>query len=163
MRLVDDRGRLFGLVNLVDLVVVLVVLALVGAGVYKVMAVRAGPVRQTRTVELTLLAAEVRSATVDVVREGVQVWEHDSSLPFGTVTAVQVLPATKHTATADGRWILAEIPERYDLLVTLRVPALVSETAITIGRMETRIGTRVTIKTAYFALETRVVGIKIVD
>jgi hypothetical protein len=163
MRLVDERGRLFGLVNLVDLVVVLVVVALVAAGAYKVLAVRAGPVRTPRMAELTLLAAEVRDVTVNVVAGGAQVWEHDSGLPFGTVARVQVLPATKHTATADGRWVLAEMPERYDLLVTLRVPALVSETAITIGRMETRIGTKVTIKTAYYALETRVVGIKLVD
>jgi hypothetical protein len=161
--LVDDRGRLFGLINLVDGVVLLIVLALVAAGAYKVMALRSGPVRQPRMIEVTLLAPEVRQATVDVVREGAQVWEHDSSASFGTVARVQALPATKHTATADGRWVLAELPERYDLLVTLRVPALVSDAAISVGRMETRIGTKVIIKTALYSLETRVVEIRILD
>lgn len=163
MRLVDDRGRLFGLVNLVDAVVVLLVLALAGAGAYKVMALRAGPVRTPRTVELTLLAPEVRQATVAVVQEGARVWEHDSSAPFGVIARVEVRPATEHLATPDGRWVLAELPERYDLLVTLRVPALVSEEAITVGRMETRIGTRLIIKTAVFSLETRIMEIRLID
>jgi hypothetical protein len=160
LRLVDQRGRLFGLINLVDLGVIVLILALAGAGAYKVLAIRRGPVRVPRDIDFTMLVQEVRQATVDVVHEGDFVWDYDSSLPFGTIKAIQVLPATKHASTSDGRWVLTELPERYDLVLTVRAQALVSDAAIVVGRMEIRIGTKVTIKTRNYAIETRVTGIK---
>jgi len=163
LRILDEKGRLFGLVNLVDLGVVLLVLALAAAGVYKVVTVRAGPVRVPREIDFTMLVQEVRQATVDVVHAGDFVWEYDSSLPFGTVSAVEVIPATRHAQTNDGKWVLSELPERFDLLLTVRASALVSDAAIVVGRMEIRIGTKVTVKTATYAVETRVIGIHLVD
>lgn len=163
MRIVDERGRLFGWINLVDLGVIVLVLALAAAGVYKLVTARAGPVRVTRDVDFTVLVQEVRQATVDVVDAGDLVYEHDSSLPFGTVSAVEVLPATKHAQTSEGEWVLAELPDRYDLVLTVRAQAVVSETAVVVGRMEIRIGTMVTLKTATYAVETRVIGIQLVD
>ena len=43
---------------------------------------------------------------------------------MGTITDVEVLPATDQLTKADGTMVIAEKPERFNVLITIRVPVI---------------------------------------
>lgn len=163
MKLLDERGRLLGRVNVIDLAAVVLVLFVVAAAVYKVAVLNRRVVGETRPVQLLLEVTQVRDYTTRMVKPGDFVLEHNSSLPVGTIAAVRVEPAREPVQTADGRVVLAEVPERFDMLLTVDGTAVVTDQAITVGGQQVRIGAELRIKTRMYLLLSKVVGIEIRD
>ncbi len=162
LRLLDERGRLFGRINIVDLaVVVLVAFVVAGAG-YKVAGVNRRVVGEPETVRLTLEINKVREYTTRVIQTGQTLLEHNSSLPVGTITAVEVSPAVELVNTADGRIVEAVVPGRYDVILTVEGQAMVTGQAISVAGQQVRVGAEMRVKTDRYLVLTRVIGIEVI-
>lgn len=120
MRLIDDKGRLFGLVNIVDLAVVLLVVAVAARIGLKSRLLRAVNPSTLKPVEVVLLIEDVRPATADAVSEGDTIVNAKSNAVLGELIAKEVVPALKEVETADGRLVEAEAPYRKDVYITVR-------------------------------------------
>lgn len=130
----DEQGRLFGVVNIVDLAVVVVVFALLAASVGLVFFDERGDER--------------RMATVDVRTEGVQPYVADAipggPVSGGTVDRVlnrSVTPTQVLVTTADGDLLERDHPRLKTVELTLELPVTeVGDTVqfngrtVTIGR-----------------------------
>lgn len=159
--MIDRKGRVFGLINVFDLAVLLIMIALVAGVAYKLVFIGPGaePGAEERPARVTLLVEDVRQPTVDAIQVGQVVRDHDNNAVFGTIAAMQVRPAEWTVTTADGRLLLAPVPGMFDIILELDTTALVSRDAIVIARKETRIGAQVRIKTQMFSVLTAVTGI----
>ncbi|HAI21454.1 MAG TPA: hypothetical protein DCM14_06145 [Clostridiales bacterium UBA8153] len=159
--MVDRKGRVFGLINVFDLAVVVIMIALVAGVAYRLAFMGPGAERgaEQRPVRVTLLVEDVRQPTVDTIRVGQVVRDHDNNAVFGTIVAMHVRPAERTVATADGRLVSAQVPEMFDIILELDGTASVSRDAIVIARKETRIGTQVRLRTQTLFVLTVVTGI----
>jgi hypothetical protein len=159
--MIDRKGRVFGLINVFDLAVLLIMTALVAGVAYRLMFMGPGaePGAEERPARITLLVEDVRQPTVDVIRVGQVVRDHDNNAVFGTIVDIEVRPAEWTVTTADGRLLLAPVPGMFDLILELDATALASRDAIVIARKEIRIGTQVRIKTQMFSVLTIVTSI----
>ncbi|HWI61030.1 MAG TPA: DUF4330 domain-containing protein [Symbiobacteriaceae bacterium] len=135
MTIIDQKGRLFGKVNLLDL---LVVLAVLGAGswyVYDKFLAPPPPVGND-TVEVTVLVREVREATVNIVQPGLQVSDSRNNAYLGEVIAVRTVPAKKFgdngEVTATGTF--------FDHYVTIRGKGNITAASITLGGVAMKVG-----------------------
>ncbi|MEW6522495.1 MAG: DUF4330 domain-containing protein [Bacillota bacterium] len=159
--MIDKRGRLFGFINVLDLAILLVLAALVAGVTYRLVYMGAGaqPGAEERPARLTVLVEDVRQPTVDAIKVGDVVRDHDNSMVFGTIVKKEVRPAQRVVTTADGRLVLANPPDRFDITLEIDARALVTQDAIVIARKETRIGSQVRIKAQLFSVMTTVMGI----
>lgn len=159
--MVDRKGRVFGLINVFDLAVVVIMLALVAGVAYRLVFMGPGaePGAVERSARITLLLEDVRQPTVDTIQVGQVVRDHDNNAVFGTIVAKQVRPAEWAVTTADGRLVAAQVPGMFDVILELDATALVSRDAIVIARKETRIGTQVRLRTQTLFILTVVTGI----
>lgn len=146
--------------TLLDLAGVLLVLALVAVAAYKVLVVNPRYAAVTRTYLLKVLIEEVRQPTVDEIQEGIVVKEADSNQVLGRVVGHEVRPARRYVETADGRVVLAQVPEKYDVLVVLEGEAQVTPGAIIMGGQEMRIGFTPALKGQRFLVRGTVVGME---
>ncbi|MBC7338411.1 MAG: DUF4330 domain-containing protein [Firmicutes bacterium] len=146
--------------TLVDLAGVLLVVAVVGLAAYKLLAVNPRYAAVTKTYLMTVLIEEVRQPTVDEIREGIQVKEGDSNQVLGRIVSREVRPARRYVETADGRVVLAPVPEKYDVLVVLEGQAQVTPGAIIMGGQEIRIGFTPALKGQRFLVRGTVVGLE---
>lgn len=160
MRLFDQKGRVFGLINIIDLLVVLVILIAAG-GVYYVRFSGLSPSRRVeeKTIEAVFLVNNVRSATVDVIKAGDKVRESKSNTFLGEVIGKEVQPTTVTVVQPDGTISESSSATRKDVYVKVRGVGSVSENAIVMGSQEMRIGARVQLKTNMWAVETTVMEI----
>nr|WP_242855604.1 DUF4330 domain-containing protein [Ruminiclostridium josui] len=93
MKLIDEKGRLFGKVNIIDLVVVLLVLLLAAAVGYKVLSpkIASSPTAQgevTAVVKCTFRTDTV----VSQVKAGQQLVFGTDYVPNATIAEVKVVP-----------------------------------------------------------------------
>ena len=161
--MVDEKGRLFGLINIIDLAVVLALALVLIFGVRKFFFVNPGYQPEAKTVQVLLLVEGVRQPTVDAIAVGDKVREKNSNGYFGTITDLELEPATEMVATPAGKLLETEVPGRFNLFLTLESPAEVTEEYIKISDQQVRIGLTPTIRTQIYQVETVVFGLEVLD
>lgn len=141
MTLVDEKGRLFGKVNVLDLVVVLLILAVIGRfGLRQFRAVEVAPTGEEKEIEIVVRLQAVAQPTIDYLPVGTEVTDSRNNIIFGTVVAAKVEPALVVSAGDDGRVHEILSKERFDYYLTVRGPAKVTSAQVTMANFEIKIG-----------------------
>jgi len=161
MSLFDNKGRIFGIINVIDLLVILLIVVVVAR--FMISSQNKPASVQTKNIQVTLLVKDVRDATSSVIKDGDIIRETKTNLLLGKVTNVDVKPADTLVNTADGRVVNYPNPVLKDVYVTFVGSGTAGENAIVVGNSEIRIGTQLSVKTNTYAVITTVMGIKVLD
>lgn len=146
MKIIDEKGKLFGIINIIDLFISIMLIVLIGFGAYKVFRVNPTVAVNTQKVTMVYFIQEVRDVTFNAIEEGEIAKDYDKNTVYGKIVKKEALPAKKMVSTADGRVIEAEIPNRYDVKVYIEGDAVISKTGIYMGGQEVRVGYNAAIK-----------------
>lgn len=136
--MLDEKGRLFGKVSIVDLAIVLIVLILVAGYLYRDRA--AGTPAQAKTVVVKVVCNGVYPGTEDSIKIG------DNLVASGGVTNVRITdmrvePAYWTVNTADGHMNLTTNPFRKDIYLTLEgKTSQITPAEITFAGQKCRVG-----------------------
>ena len=126
-KLVDEKGRLFGKVSLIDIFVILFALVLAVAVSLRFFTNETTSLRgENDTFTYTLRVNGVRSWTVDGFREGDELWDTDHDTYLGTITKVESAPAVWEYDLMDGSFKEAPARDRYDVYLTVEADGLIS-------------------------------------
>lgn len=159
MSLIDKKGRVFGLINIIDLLVILLIVAVVGRFTLMQKQKSAGAV--TKNIEIVVHVKGVRDATCDVVKVGDVVKETKTNAVLGKITNVEVVPSETLVETADGRIVVAPNPVYKDMYITLQGLGSAGENAIVLGSNEIRVGTTLQLKTNMYSVTSTVMSIDV--
>ena len=149
--MIDSKGRLFGKINLLDLVVLLAILAVAGRFAYgAVKGPAAAPAGQDQVIEMTLRIPAVTDWTVDVIKVGDELYDSKSNTRMGKIVETWTEPAVVVREMPDG--IVPHVSDtHFDLYVTVRGPARVSPNGITMSGIEVKVGRSNQYKSAFWA------------
>ncbi len=146
MKIIDEKGKLFGIVNIIDLFISLMLIVLIGFGAYKVLKVNPTVVVNTQKVTMVYFIQEVRDVTYNAIEVGETAKDYDKNTVYGKIVKKEALPATKMVSTADGKVMEAEIPDRFDVKIYIEGDAVVSKTGVYMGGQEVRVGYTASVK-----------------
>ena len=128
MRAVDEKGRLFGKISIIDIIIVFVALAL-GAGF--VFQRASGDISRILNADekfyVTFRGDRVRSFSVGAIGEGDVVFRRYDSQPIGPVVNVWSEPGTEIMLRTDGSAVVAEMEDRYTLYITVECTGRITE------------------------------------
>ena len=147
--------------NFVDFIIVVVILALVGAGVYKLFLVNTSLAVQNGNVEFGVYVEEVRIPTVENINEGQAVRDVQTNTPLGTITKVSYSPYQEPVYTSDGRIVMADVPNKFDVVFYVESPAVITDNSVMIGNKEIKTGGQLSIKSNVFSVTGVVYGVTI--
>ncbi|MDD4570857.1 MAG: DUF4330 domain-containing protein [Tepidanaerobacteraceae bacterium] len=159
MSFIDNKGRFFGLINIIDLLIIILVVAVIGRFTLKTQQKSAGAV--TKNIEVVLHVKEVRDATADVIEVGDIVKETKTNAVLGEITNLDVKPSDTIVETADGRVVTYPNPVYKDIYITLIGSGSAGENAIVLGSNEIRVGTALQLKTNMYSVTTTVMSINV--
>ena len=126
-KFIDERGRFFGVISVIDVLVVVIVLVL-GAAVY----MRFFENEQTATAvsndefSYQVMLRNVRSMTADAIRVGDSIYDTENGTLLGVVTNIETADAQRQLALEDGTYVMVPVENRYDVTITLDVSGLIS-------------------------------------
>ncbi len=160
MKIINEKGKFLGLINLVDLLVI-VGLLVVGLGLFWKFAgagLTSGQADGTLTYTVRVRALNPRIETE--IKKNLAI---DNQLIAGTayiddayVTDFFTEPYIIQTPTADGRLVDAVDPTRVDAVFTVTAKVAKDAPIIKVGPQEIRAGTGHFLKTKYFELASTI-------
>lgn len=157
-RFLDERGRILGKVNVVDLLVLLVIVAVVVFAVVRT----TGGSSTTVPVKVTFTVEEVRQATVSALLEAVEdksVVRDDGGTVLGKVTAVSPRPTQEEFLTPDGELKAFESPVFSDVDIMVLGDGRISGSTVRVGSVPMRVGKKVTLVGSGFEVQTVIMGV----
>lgn len=125
MKIVDKKGKLFGIFNLFDIFVVLFIISLV-AGVYLVFIKgNDSGTKENIKVEYELLLEEARkSLYIDAFAPGEKVYFKESDILIGTIIEVKSEEAWEYIADVNGKYVKSITEGFYDITLVLEADAV---------------------------------------
>ncbi len=127
--IINKQGKLFGKISVIDILAIVAILVLI-AGVYtrfiKTDETSVDTGTASSTFEYELEVSRVREGTVNALKEGGTVIDTSTKEEMGEIVSVVERPSYTVGVKADGTYAYTEVPERYDVTVTVRVDGKVS-------------------------------------
>lgn len=130
--LLDKRGKLFGKVSIVDLLVILIVIVAIlgGFATYHklsgktVLTENKGLLQNSPlgVLEVQMRIKDVRQFTTDAICVGDEVFANDTGKRLGEITDIKTEPAKKLIYDKNGQAVHAEVPDKTDIIITVHVP-----------------------------------------
>lgn len=106
--MIDKNGKLFGKINIIDLVVVLALIAAVLVFGGKMLAKKNAAVETAETFTMEFSADEVYNYVTEHVKVGETIFDADKDVILGKVTSFEVGPAKSYNADSDGKVVVSE-------------------------------------------------------
>ncbi|MBQ1333851.1 MAG: DUF4330 domain-containing protein [Clostridia bacterium] len=115
----DKKGKLFGKVSIIDIILIIIIIAAVCAVGLKTMnAGSSAQVKSDTQFYVTFKVENVRSYTLDAVEEG-DIFYEKNAAKLGTVTAVSGEPYMEIVTLQDGTSMQSPSVERYTVYITM--------------------------------------------
>lgn len=154
-RFLDDRGRLFGKVNIVDLVVLVVIVAIV---VFAAVRLTGGGSVQTFPVKVTFVEFRVEQALVAGLQGKGTVRDTGGNV-IGEVQSVQVAPSTDELLTTQGEFKTFASSIRSDVTFVVTGTGTMSDSTVHVGRLAARVGATVHLIGPGYEAETTIANV----
>lgn len=119
-KVVDNKGRLFGLVSIIDVVVAAVVIVLAIAVFTKFNASET-PLGTSNTVEVafTIKIPRLRESNASLLHIGDKLYTADIGAYIGTIREINIQDAYTVEPIIDGTYVKARVYERFDVILTV--------------------------------------------
>lgn len=166
MKLVNEKGKLFGIVNLVDFLLVLaVLLVVVGVG-YKILsasiAERMSP-QQTLEFTARVRALHPRAQSEIEKSVGETLIAGNDYVKDAIIESVTFEPYVMQVQTDDGRIVDAVDPTRIDAIFVISAKTARNTAVIKVGTQEIRVGYGHFLKTKYMEYSTVIETVTLSD
>jgi hypothetical protein len=158
-RFMDARGRFFGKVNVVDVIVLLVIVAVVAFAVVRT----TGDSSTTIPVTVTYYVEEQRQVTVNALVEALQAKgtvRDDGGTVLGKLVSVEPTPTREQVPTANGELRDDPSPIYSDITIVVQGQGRMSGSTVRIGSVQVRVGKKVTLIGTGFEVQTIITGKK---
>lgn len=160
MKLIDEKGKIFGKLNVVDLIVAVVIIALIGAAAYRLTSKRINangetPLSQEQEIYVTLFASLVVPEVADNLKEGDKLVANNR-FTNGEVVSVKSEPADYVGVNSDGVAVHSKHPLWKDVTVVIKDTVNPSSVLLKAGNQEVRVGYTFILKTQTVETNTRI-------
>ncbi len=159
MKLIDDKGKLFGLINIIDLLVILAVLLVAGGAYYKLKMQNSGQ-GAAKTVTVTVIAPGIRPEMLTNVKVGDKMVSGDSFTNF-VIKKVEIKPAYMISVDSAGQRVASYDPYLKDMFVTLEGKTVISGGTIRLGGQDIKSNKEFFVKSLDYELKGLVMSVDI--
>ncbi|WP_017328194.1 DUF4330 domain-containing protein [Synechococcus sp. PCC 7336] len=169
MVLIDNRGRLFGKVSIIDLGAVLIV-AIAVAAVFLFPGNQAASVvsgnRSTQAVEVDIMARRVSLRSMDIFEPGSRANLIIRNQPYGQVEVMGVEDVSRKVPVVlpNGEiQRLAEEAYSADIVLTIAGNASITDDGVVLGNSKVKVGVPIEIETFDYLVRGSVMDVRILD
>lgn len=161
MKLIDDKGRIFGVINIVDLAVLVIIILLAGGVAYKffIEPGRENTNKTLKTYTVTVMCPMVPKSAAEVLKEGDQIY-YSGKYVNGTIDSVTYEDAKEAVVNAEGKYVTAVHPYLKDVYVTVKITGETSSRAIMLGKYQVNLGKDFVMKTTRVEIQGIVTDIR---
>jgi len=158
---IDKKGKLFGKVSIIDILIVLIVIAGAAGLAYKVKNSRTiTPFTKTDNIQIVFIADETLEFVADAIKPGDVVKDLVKGTVFGEVKSITKKESVTRIATDDGRIVVASKPGYVSVEVIVEGKGVYTDTGVTFDNADYYIGKSFEVKVGNTATYLRIYDLK---
>lgn len=120
-KIIDSDGKLFGKINIIDLLIIVLVIVL-GLSATKKLDETAAKMNTDKTIQYTVQIEQVRQPTVDALNKKTDgLLDHETKKAIGDIVDIEVSKAEESLLLNDGTYKNVILDDKYDVELTMRV------------------------------------------
>ena len=152
LKLIDKKGKLFGLINAIDLCIIVVVVVLIAGAVYKFKFMdKTSNTAAMQNVTYTVKIEKIRNYVFDNVEVGDELFDKTSGNDIGKIVKVDSEQATENIQLNNGTYIKGNVENRINVILTVEAPAVKNSSGTFVNRTyELLVGSQKKFMTKYF-------------
>ncbi len=164
MKVIDEKGKLFRKINVIDLLIIIVVLALALATFIKFRTSDSYMSKDT-TIEYTLLVENIREHTVEAIEKKKDaILDYETKKEIGDIVDVEMSGASELEMLNDGKYKEVKFKDKYDLLLTIQVKGTeTTDNYYTLSGKKLVVGDEIIIYNEYASTSGIVKSIKVLE
>lgn len=121
MKIIDEKGKLFGIVNIIDLCIVLFV-AVVAAVVVMFFSANQTIDQQSTQKRITIEVTAIQKDICDAMLKDKKIFDKVQNKALGTLVDVKIEPSVEYNLSKDtGEHLESEVPDRFDAELVIDV------------------------------------------
>jgi hypothetical protein len=161
--IIDEKGKLFGKINIIDLVVIILVIAAVGVAAYAKLSDRGAEPKEgdQTTLVMKYYIEEVNDFVADKVIVGVPLFDDSTITPLGTVTAVERKPSVSFAPNSQGEFVRSPKEGFSSLIITGEVKGKKTEHGAEVNKVKYGVGHTFVLRAGDAKLYLRVYDIQV--
>lgn len=153
MKIIDKKGKIFGLINLIDLIIILLI-CIVLVGAFKFQDIKGAFNSFSNAAEkgdifVTYSINGVKMVSYDGIVIGDVFYEEDTKQIVGEVIEKSYANSKIATTDGEGKFIYSEIPDRYDVLFKVRASGSYDDMNVIVNGKSIHIGEKYEINSRF--------------
>ncbi len=121
--IIDEKGKLFGKINIIDLVIILVIIAAVAFVGFKFLAPGMTSTSSAGVAEVKFYIEEVSDFVADKINIGDKLMDESKNVSLGVITNIEFGPAVSYGTNSEGEWVTSEREGYKSMILTGEVEA----------------------------------------
>lgn len=166
MKLINEKGKIFGLINIVDLIVAVLIIAIVGAVCFRAFSPRVNAPVEGGAKEQYCYVTLYGSTVVPESAETLKVGDHlvaNNELTDGEIVSVEQVPAAYVGVDDQGKAVYSEHPLWKDVIVVVKEKVDPSDVILKVGGQEVRVNFTYILKTQQYEANCKIRSIEFKD
>ncbi len=157
----DKNGKIFGKINLIDLLVIIALIAAVFGIGLRFISKAAADAKNETSFRYVIKVEGIRDYSIEALQKKGKLLEITSESDMGDIIEIKSEPQTRQHITDAGVAVEAEIPERYNAYITVDSKGKESDDKYFIGNeYELSVGTTMNVFTKYVNSSGRVTKVE---
>lgn len=162
--MIDKNGKLFGKINIIDLLIILVIAAALIFVALKVLAPdNNSNAPQTSKVQISFYATEIEPGFEDALTEDAPLYEDLTNISLGQLKSWTVEPCYEYQVGPNGDAVKVEIPNNYFANLTAEASGSVTSDGLHVGSGLYCVGAHYTIHIGTAKVYAECSGITVID
>lgn len=121
--IIDQKGKLFGKINIIDLAIIIVIVAVVAILGFKFLAPSQSGQDSQGICEVKYYIEEVSDFVSEKVNVGDKLMDEAKNVGLGVVTNIELSDAVSYGTDAEGKWVKSSKPDYKSMIITSEVNA----------------------------------------
>jgi len=150
MKIIDQKGKLFGLINIIDLCVLLIIVLLVGVVGYKAVGGKIGKLSVNSSKHEVLVTTDCYGLRIDEVAGALK--KDDQLISLTSPVDAYIVSNTSTVAedvgvNSSGNYVMTTNPLRKDIIITFKMNVDTNSSILKLGSQDVAVGKGLEIKT----------------
>lgn len=158
--IIDSKGKLFGIINIIDLTLILLIGVLIAGGAYKFSTLRNISIDNQKQISVTIKFEGESKGLVDAIKEGDILFDSVRGTEIGKIVKKTIIPHKEQVIGKDGKVDYKEIPGTFDGEIKLDSMALINSDGYLVSSQPLYIGSKIRLKSKIYVFDCKVTNIK---
>ncbi|MDI9483018.1 MAG: DUF4330 domain-containing protein [Bacillota bacterium] len=159
MKVLDEKGKLFGLINIIDLAVLLIVVLLIAGGIWYINRDKPSDTVNMKDYIITIKCPAYGDDVLNAMNVGDKLY-YAGGFIDAEIIEVRSEPAEIDVYTSDGRIVVQEHPKLMDIYVKVRVSDSLDDPMIFLGQLHATVGKDMVLKTRYVEIPAIITAVE---